>query len=270
MAKFIRSRANELYKTLVKLNGSTRERKRHKKTLIDGVRLIEAYCHHVGAPEMILLSSDATHTPEVQRLLAEVRSPEPVILEATLFKDISPVATPTGVIAVIPIPRPSSAPLDTDSCVLLENIQDPGNVGSILRTAAASGIRHAILSRKSADAWAPRVLRGAMGAHFVLSIEENANLCDFARRYQGQVVATDASARRSVYGVDLRRPTAFALGNEGAGLSAELKSAAHVVAAIPMPGGMESLSVAAAAAVCFFERVRQQQRDSAGSDTVAQ
>lgn len=269
MAKSIRSRANVLFKTLVKLNGSTRERKRHKKTLIDGVHLIEAYWHHVGAPEMLLLSSDATHAPEVQRLLAEVRSPEPVMLEATLFKDISPVATPAGVIAVIPIPRPRSAPLDTESCVLLEDIQDPGNLGAILRSAAAAGIRYAILSKRSADAWAPRVLRSAMGAHFFLNIEENGDLCDFARRYRGQVVATDTSAGCSLYEVDLRRPTAFALGNEGAGLSAELKSAAHVVAAIPMPGGMESLSVTAAAAVCFFERVRQQ-RHSAGGDSVAQ
>jgi RNA methyltransferase, TrmH family len=265
MVKSVRSRANALFKTLVSLNRSTRERKRQGKTLIDGVHLVEAYWRQIGSPDTIVVSSDAINAPEVQRLLTEVRSPEPVTFDAVLFKEISPVSTPTGVIGVIPIPSSSRVPLNTGSCALLETIQDPGNLGSILRTAAAAGIRHVLLSKGCADAWSPRVLRGAMGAHLLLDIEEGGDLCDFARHYEGQVVATDPSARCPLYKVDLRRPTAFALGNEGAGLSAELRSAAHVVAAIPMPGGMESLSVAAAAAVCFFERVRQQQGPSAGN-----
>ena len=265
MAKSVRSRANTLFKTLVSLNRSSRERKRQGKTLIDGVHLVEGYWRQIGPPDTIVVSSDAVDAPEVQRLLAEVRSPEPVTLDGTLFNEISPVSTPTGVIGVIPIPRPSRVPLNTGCCVLLEEIQDPGNLGSILRTAAAAGIRHALLSKGCADAWSPRVLRGAMGAHLVLEIEEDGDLCDFAQRYEGQVVATDPSGRCPLYKVDLRRPTAFVLGNEGAGLSAELRSAAHVVAAIPMPGDMESLGVAAAAAVCFFERVRQQQGHSASN-----
>ena len=140
---------------------------------------------------------------------------------------------------------------------MLEDIQDPGNLGSILRSAAAAGVRHAMLSKRCAQAWSPRVLRAAMGAHFVLNIYEFVDLPDAARAFQGTVVATCTRAPRSVYDVDLTSGIALLFGNEGAGLSCELLAAAHEVVAIPMPGRVESLNVAATVAVCLFERVRQ-------------
>ena len=96
-----------------------------------------------------------------------------------------------------------------------------------------------------------------MGAHFFVNITERSDLIAFARDYQGQVVAAAANAQRSIFELDLRRPTAFVFGNEGAGLSRELLSEAGAPAMIPMPGGTESINVGAAAAVCLFERVRQ-------------
>jgi TrmH family RNA methyltransferase len=141
--------------------------------------------------------------------------------------------------------------------LLLEGVQDPGNLGSILRSAAAAGATHALLSRGCADAWSPRVLRAGMGAHFFLSITEHADIADFARTYAGQVVAMTPHAKRSLLELDLRPPTAFLLGNEGAGLSSALLQQADLTVSIPMPGGMESINVAAAAAVCLFERLRQ-------------
>jgi TrmH family RNA methyltransferase len=140
---------------------------------------------------------------------------------------------------------------------LIEDVQDPGNLGSILRSAAGAGVRHVLLSRGCADVWSPRVLRGAMGAHYLLGIEDRANLVAFARDYQGQVIAAAADAATSIFDIDLKAPTAFALGNEGSGLSAELAAQADMVATIPMSTGLESINVGAAAAVCLFERVRQ-------------
>jgi TrmH family RNA methyltransferase len=118
-------------------------------------------------------------------------------------------------------------------------------------------VQHVLLSKGCVDAWSPRVLRGAMGAHHLLVIEERANLPAFAHDYQGHVVAAAADAEKSIFDVDLKRPTAFAVGNEGSGISPELAAQADVVAAVPMSGGVESINVGAAAAVCLFERVRQ-------------
>jgi len=96
-----------------------------------------------------------------------------------------------------------------------------------------------------------------MGAHHLLLIEEHANLSAFARDYRGQVVAAAGGAEKSIFDIDLTRPTAIAVGNEGSGLSPELTTHADIVAAVPMSAGVESINVAAAAAVCLFERVRQ-------------
>jgi TrmH family RNA methyltransferase len=144
-----------------------------------------------------------------------------------------------------------------DSCVLLEDLQDPGNLGAILRAAAAAGVRHVLLSKNSVHAWSPRVLRAGMGAHFMLQIHEQVDLLAAAALFDGQVLATSRRALQSVFDADLRGKVAFAFGNEGAGLSQPLKSAAHAEISIPMPGRTESLNVASAVAVCLFERVRQ-------------
>ena len=144
-----------------------------------------------------------------------------------------------------------------DACIMLEDLQDPGNLGSILRSAAAAGVRHVLLSRNAVHAWSPRVLRAGMGAHFLLHIHEQVDLNAAARAFKGTVIATTGNAPRSLYDVDLRGKVALMFGNEGGGLTPALKAAATMEVSIPMPGKTESLNVAAAAAVCLFERVRQ-------------
>jgi TrmH family RNA methyltransferase len=141
--------------------------------------------------------------------------------------------------------------------LLLEDIQDPGNLGSMLRTAAAAGADTVYLSKGCTDAWSPKALRGGMGAQFQLALHEHADLITAARDFPGKVIATSLAAGDSLYALDLRGPSAFVFGNEGAGLSAELLAAASHRIRIPMPGQMESLNAAAAAAICLFERVRQ-------------
>lgn len=253
--KLIRSRANPLFLTLRKLRDSAQERREAGRTVLDGPHLVAAYLDHGGAPDTVIVSEEARQTPEIGALLARV--PEPVIFTPALFREAAPVMSPAGILAIVPIGQSETAPRNADVCVLLEDVQDPGNLGTLLRTAAAAGVIHVLLSKGCVDAWAPRVLRAAMGAHHALKIECRADLASFARRYAGQVLAADATAPRSIYDVDLTAPTAFAFGNEGAGLSAALRKAAHVRAAVPIAPGVESINVAAAAAVCLFERVRQ-------------
>lgn len=256
-AKHITSRDNPFFKSLHKLAESARERRKESKTLLDGEHLITAYVAAGNLPETLLLSQGAAVTPAIKALVDKLRAAPVIELAPGLFGELSPVRTPTGIMALIDIPQVKSA--GQMFCILLEDIQDPGNLGSILRTAAAAGVQTAYLSAHCADAWSPKVLRAGMGAHFVLSIQEQANLLQVAQQLPGTLVAASLDAERSLFELDLTGSVAFAIGNEGAGLSAELSSLARQKVTIPMPGAVESLNAAAAAAICCFERVRQMQ-----------
>ena len=140
---------------------------------------------------------------------------------------------------------------------MLEDIQDPGNLGSLLRSAAAAGCDAIFLSKGCADVWSPKVLRAGMGGHFVLNIYEATDLLAVAAAFQGKLLAGALGAETSLYDCDLRGKLAFAVGNEGSGLSDSLKALSSQVITIPMLGKVESLNVAAAAAVCLFEATRQ-------------
>jgi TrmH family RNA methyltransferase len=255
--KRIDSSANPRYKALRKLVESSRERARSGRSVLDGAHLVAAYLDHAGHPEQVAVSRQGAQDPEVRALLARMADVDAIVLGDTQFAALSSVMTPTGILAVVNTPRPQARPRDMEACVMLEELQDPGNLGSIVRSCAAAGVRHVLLSRGSAHAWSPRVLRAGMGAHFALAIYEGTDLPEAARDFNGARVATRPGAPRSIFESDLKGRVALMLGNEGAGLSAKLLAAADRVVSIPMAGKAESLNIAAAAAVCLFERVRQ-------------
>lgn len=239
-----------------KLADSARERRKAGRTLLDGAHLLAAYLDNGAMPELLATSVDGLARAEILALLERIPPQRQIELPQALFAELSPVETPSGVLAVIEIPR-IKAPVNPSFCLLLEQVQDPGNLGSILRSAAAAGVQVAYLSAGCADAWSPKVLRGGMGAHFSLAIEEHANLIESASRFAGMTVATSLQADCALCELDLSGPVVFIFGNEGAGLSAELLALASNKVTIPMSGKIESLNVAAAAAICLFERVRQ-------------
>jgi len=141
--------------------------------------------------------------------------------------------------------------------LLLEDIQDPGNLGSMLRTAAAAGVEVVYLSEACTDAWSPKALRGGQGAQFVLPIVERADLVTVLNHFQGNSYATTMQGE-SLYQQNLSAPTAFVIGNEGAGLKHKTIAAATKSMSVPMQANsVESLNAAAATAICLFERVRQ-------------
>jgi TrmH family RNA methyltransferase len=180
-----------------------------------------------------------------------------LVLADSLFNVIAQVATPTGIIALIRTPQPRPLPRAIGNCVMLENIQDAGNLGSILRSTAAAGIATVLLSPGCAFAWSPKVLRAGMGAHFSLDIFDNVELDAAVPRLSGRLICASSHAQKTLFQADLRGPLAWAFGNEGSGLSAALAAVAAEQLCVPMPGGAESLNVAAAAAICLFEQVRQ-------------
>lgn len=255
--KTVTSAENPRYRALLKLAQSARERRTSGLSLLDGIHLVAAYEAHIGKPAELVLSRAGMENPEVAALLAGMPDVETVLFSDALFRQFSSVATPTGIIAVVPTPRLEQPEVLTGPSVWLEDIQDPGNVGSILRSAAAAGVATVCLSRHSVHAWSPRVLRAGMGAHFALRIIEGADLLQLAEGYSGRILATGVSGGTPVFEADLKGDVALLFGNEGAGLTPALSGRAHQTVHIPMPGKAESLNVGAAAAVCLFERVRQ-------------
>lgn len=252
--KLIQSRDNPFFKELVKLAGSARQRSKAGQTLLDGVHLLAAYFDSGAKPLHILLNSAALNDAEVEGLLKRATGVPVTQLDDKLFDELTELKTPSGILALIAIPRPSTA--NSRFVLLLEDIQDPGNLGSMLRTAAAAGCDAVLLSKGCADAWSPKVLRASMGGHFVLSIHESADLLAAAQTFDGNLYAASLQAKASLYDCGLRGNLGFAIGNEGAGLSAAL-AAECIPVTIPMPGEVESLNAAAAVAVCLFEAVRQ-------------
>ena len=255
--KTITSSDNPHFRSLLRLAQSARERRTAGKSLLDGTHLVATYAEHMGSPLEIALSPDGVENPEIGKLLERCGAAQIAVYSDALFRQLSSVATPTGIIAVVPTPQTDLPLTLVGPGVWLEDIQDPGNVGSILRSAAAAGVNTVCLSKHSVHAWSPRVLRAGMGAHFVLRIVEGVDLPSLAKRYAGRVIATCVSAGKTIYDADLTGDVALLFGNEGAGLSPALAALAHETVCIPMPGRTESLNVGAAAAVSLFERVRQ-------------
>ena len=253
------SRQNPRYRDLARLVASSRERRKTGRCVLEGEHLVGVYLDRRGVPEVVAASEDALSRLGVAELVARVPPSRALILPRALFDDLGPLLPDIGIVAVAPAPRASRAG-DGDRFLLVEAIQDPGNLGSMLRSAAAFGVAEAFLSKDCAFAWAPKVLRAGQGAHFQLAIHEDADLPAIARdlRRDGvRVLATVASGGTPIDRATLGARVALAIGNEGAGLSEALRHESDEAVTIPMPGGSESLNVAAAAAVALYEVARR-------------
>lgn len=255
--KRIQSRDNPFFKELAGLAGSARQRDKANQTLLDGAHLLAAYLESGNRPKHILLNAAALQDDEIAALLASTGDVPATQLDDKLFAALSDLKTTTGILALIELPQPDRPVADSRFALLLEDIQDPGNLGSMLRSAAAAGCDSVFLSKGCADAWSPKVLRAAMGGHFALRIYERQDLPDVAKEFPGMLLAASLQATHSLYDCKLDGNVAFLVGNEGAGLSAELQRLATRKIVIPMPGRVESLNAASATAVCLFEAVRQ-------------
>ncbi len=266
--KHITSRDNLFFKTLLKLASSPRLRHEIGQTLLDGIHLLQAYLATNKPALHLIINEAALQNNELSTLLEKNPSVPLTQFSNHLFAELSELKTPSGILALIEIPKPQHAAAHSKFCLLLEDIQDPGNLGSILRSAAGAGCDAVFLSKGCADAWSPKVLRAAMGGHFRLAIHESVNLLSVAQTLPGKLFATSPHTTINLYQADLRGGIAFAIGNEGAGLSQDLLTAAHQLVSIPMSSNsmsknstlgnkVESLNVAAATAVCLFEAARQ-------------
>jgi TrmH family RNA methyltransferase len=239
------SKDNPKVRHWAKLARDGRYRKSEGRALIEGPHLVQAALQAGVQLHAFLVSEKAR--PEIANLASK-----PVLMSDRVFASIVDAETPQGIAAEIAIPVAKSADGDV---VFLEGVQDPGNVGTIIRSAAAFGIGEVVLDQACADPWSPRALRAGMGGQFALSVRQQARL--ELNTFNGTLVCTVVRGGTALDKADLQGRLGWIFGAEGQGVSPEAARHTDLRVTIPMVDGTESLNVAAAAAVCFYDASRR-------------
>lgn len=252
----ITSRSNPLVALAKKLGDSTRHRREEGLALLEGVHLAREFLASGGLANHWIVSQSGLSHPEVLELMDQYPALQPTVFTDALLDHCSTVEEPQGIIAIIPIPGAVIMP-SKGSYLLLEAIQDPGNLGTLIRSAAASGLAAVLCSNGCAHLWSPKVLRAAQGAHFRIKTDEGVDLWDWLGKYPGQILAATGHATLGCFDANLKGDVALLVGNEGSGLSPLLLEKATLRVRIPMENGVESLNAAVAGSVLMFERLRQ-------------
>lgn len=255
--KFIRSRDNPLLVRLRKLAGDPAGYRKQQQLWLEGEHLCSAYLQRGGVAPMALIAEAAWQQP-VLRSLA-LAADELVVLPQALLDGLSTLESAAPIGFVIPAPpagelRPGMASL------VLDRLQDAGNVGNLLRSAAAFGCGQVLALKGTTALWSPKALRAAMGAHFALHLVEGLEAAEL-QTLQLPLLATSSHATQRLQDAMLPWPCAWVLGHEGQGIAPALQALCSLSLRIPQPGGEESLNVAAAAAVCLYESARQRAAD---------
>ncbi|MBV6272000.1 RNA methyltransferase [Alcaligenaceae bacterium CGII-47] len=255
--RHISARDNPFYRQLQGL-GMGRSPKGTHQVLIEGTHLCQAWFDRFGAPLVAVFDQALLDAQRQPPRWLDLPQDHCISLDSRLVRGLSQVIHGPGIFFVVEPPRPTLPERIDQACIWLDRIQDPGNLGTLLRTAAAAGIRQAYLSAGCATAWSPKVLRSGQGAHFALEIHEHIDLYTLTPRLAIALAVTTLDDASELFSTDLRAPCAWVFGNEGQGVDERLQALAAVRVWIPQAEAVESLNVAAAAAICLFEQRRQQ------------
>lgn len=229
--------------------GKRRRVERH--FVLEGVRLIADALAAAAPLEFILYRPDTTITEILQQ--ADTQDIPCLEVEEKLFNQLTDTPSPQGILAVSPFPE-LPLPENPNLVLILSSIADPGNLGTILRTAAAVGVDNVILTPRSVDPYNPKSVRGAMGAHFRIPIEQWS--WEQIREINLPLLVADAGGSNDIYATDFSNAVAIVVGSEAHGPDEQLLSIADQVVKIPMTSG-ESLNAAMAASVILYEIYRQ-------------
>jgi TrmH family RNA methyltransferase len=253
----ITSRRNPLLARLRKLVDDGASYRRFGVVLLEGEHLCAAWLARPHAPVLqAIVSTTAWEEPRLRRL-AEAAA-EVAIVDAATFRQLGKLDSPAPIAFLVSLPDAASIAANEPTLVL-DRLQDPGNVGSILRSAAAFGFSQVIALVGTAALWSPKVVRAGMGAHFGLRLVEGVDdsaLGELAVPLFG----TSSHAEQRLDEFELPWPCAWVFGHEGQGVGGGVAQRCRAMLAIPQPGGGESLNVAGAAAVCLYETARQRRR----------
>jgi TrmH family RNA methyltransferase len=242
----ITSRDNPLLKELRKVAQDNTAYRKAGRFWVEGDHLCSAALQRGVKPAVAVYSESFWPLAPVEYARAAIKN---IVIPDGLFRELSGLESPASVGFVIDLPL-DAALQPLAPTVILDRVQDAGNVGSILRSAGASGVRQVLALKGTAALWSPKVLRAGMGAHFGLTLLEGVSL-DELQALQVPIVVTSSHQGDLIQNLRLPHPCAWAMGHEGQGVCAELMQRATMHVRIGQPGGEESLNVAAAAAICL-------------------
>lgn len=265
MVELITSSQNRM----VKLASSLSQKKYRDETglfLLEGIRLVEEAVQSGWRLECCLVTAEARLKDRVVNMLEQLHSQNVKLLEVTdeIFSKLSETEQPQGILSIARKKEYTLADILTGEepplIAVLESVQDPGNVGALIRTADAAGCSGVILTKGCADIYSGKTVRATMGSLFHLPIItglDGGEAVEALKLNNIALFATSLATRNLYHDVNMNRPSAIVFGNEGSGVRAEILQAADELMYIPIYGKAESLNVSASAAVILFEAVRQ-------------
>jgi len=249
----ISSISNPCIQQVKKLLSSAGEREKQGLMVLEGDHVCGEFLRQTGLHfEQFFYTEKFVSTQAFSKFSAEKNG---IMVSEKVLKAISDSKTPSGMAAVAKIPK-QLAQENYSFCFALDRVQDPGNVGTIIRTAAAFGVSAIFLSSGCADVWSPKVLRSAQGGHFYLNLFPNFDLRKLPKVFRGKIFTTDTKGV-SVFQTDLSGPVCFLLGNEGGGISSAIKKMATKTLSIPLQNNFESLNVGIAAGIFCAEKTKK-------------
>lgn len=233
-------------------------RHRERRFVAEGVRLVEEMMKAGQEPVFVFYDSSIAPDARAFALVEALRTSgaEPESVSEDVMRLMADTKTPQGILAVASFPE-----LDAGSShlsLLLDGVRDPGNMGTILRSAEAAGVGQVITTRGTVDIYGPKVVRGAMGAHFRLPMMTDCDWSDLGSVLEGrQVLLADARGDKAYYEVDWTKPSVLVVGGEAHGPGAKARRACTATVSVPMQRNVESLNVAVATSIILFEAARQ-------------
>lgn len=258
--ELITSFKNPKIQMVRELLSSRKSREEHSACVIEGVRLSEEAVRSGVLPEMVLFTNELS--ARGMDLLRSIHGDQTAFIKIPpdLMRKVSATEADQGLLLIIPL-QPNPTIKNVDFVLILDEVKDPGNMGTILRTASAAGAQAVIMAPGCVDPFSPKVLRSGMGAHFGIPILTLtwSEITEFCKRPGNNlsVCLAESASGTSMWTMDLRQPIAIIIGSEADGASVEAKQAADMVINIPMPGGSESLNASIAAGILLYEVVRQ-------------
>jgi len=256
----ISSKDNELVKHIKKLKDK-KYRDESNEYIIEGVKLIEEAVKENAKIKKIIVCEDTTRTYEIPtNVMLEIAKYECVYVTDKIFSSITQVTNPQGIMAIIE-KNTTNQEIDysQDIIIALDDVQDPGNLGTILRTVDSIGLNQIIVSKETADSFNPKVVRSTMGAIFrikIIEVEDLKQTIKEMKKHHFKLMVTSLQTENSIYDIDFHKKI-IVIGNESNGVSKEIQDMADEKAKIPMLGKTESLNASVAAGIVMYEYVRQ-------------
>lgn len=256
----ITSKDNEQIKHIRKLK-EKKYRDEYKEYVIEGVKLIKEAIAEEANIKTIVACDNCVKNEEIDpKLMYEIAKYNCIYVEEKVFHSITDVQNPQGLLAIMSKEKEKEEiDFSEDIIVVLDDIQDPGNIGTILRTVDSIGLKQIIVSKKSGDVYNPKVVRSTMGAILRVNVIESENLVEtlkLMKKHKFEIIATSLGGEKSIYDINYKKKV-IVIGNEANGISEEVLDIADEKVKIPMLGKTESLNAAVATGIITYEYVRQ-------------